>query len=156
MTTSDEVREAEPTARPTRARDRATTGTENPSGVPGTTEVFDEVVASIAGNAAAQVTGVVRLGTGGLMRSVSDAVDSGSSGARSRGVKVEVGRHEAIFEIELTVEYGYSIPTIVEDVRQAVSTQIKAQAGLEAKEVNLKVIGIDFPEEQATPTSRVQ
>ena len=37
--------------------------TENPSGVPGTTDIYNEVIAAIAGHVAEEVEGVVRIGT---------------------------------------------------------------------------------------------
>lgn len=118
---------------------------ENASGIPGSTRVEDDVIAAIAGHVARQVPGVVRLGGSGVVRSVTGMVDSGSS-SRARGVTVEAGRREAIFDIDLVVQYGYKIPEMVEEIRRSVSSEIKEQVGLTSKEINVNVVAIDFPD----------
>ena len=127
--------------------------TENPSGVPGVTEISDGVIAAIVGHAAEQVKGVMKLGTGGLLRAVIDTARS-TGAAMAAGVEVEAGRREAIFDIDLTIEYGHSIPDIVKDVRESVATELKEQVGLVAKEINVSVAAIEFP--QRIPTGRVE
>ena len=127
--------------------------TENPSGVPGVTEISDGVIAAIVGRAAEQVKGVMKLGTGGLLRAVIDTARS-TGAAMAAGVEVEAGRREAIFDIDLTIEYGHSIPDIVKDVRESVATELKEQVGLVAKEINVSVAAIEFP--QRIPTGRVE
>jgi uncharacterized alkaline shock family protein YloU len=129
-------------------RDLGTTvlETQNTSGVEGTTEINDEVITSIAGYAARQVEGVVRMGGGGLIQSVAGRMESEST-SYARGVQVEAGRREAIFDIELVVEYGYPIPTIVENLRRRVANEVKEQTGLTVKGVNLRIIGIQFGRE---------
>ena len=127
--------------------------TENPSGVPGGTEISDGVIGAIAGHAARQVQGVVRLGTGGLIRAVMGTGRS-KEAAEAAGVSVEAGHREAIFDIELTIEYGHSIPNVVKDVRESVATELKRQVGLVAKEINVTVASIEFPDRM--PTGRVE
>lgn len=119
--------------------------TGNPSGIPGDTEISEDVIASIVGHAAGEVEGVIRLGTGGVLRAITGIGRSTEAG-KAAGVGVEAGRREAIFDIELTVEYGHSIPEIVRNVREAVATEVKEQVGLVAKEVNITVAAIEFPE----------
>ena len=62
--------------------------TKNSSGVPGELEIAPAVIAAIVGHAAEQVKGVVRLGTGSLIRSVMNTTRSTESskarGSRSR------------------------------------------------------------------------
>jgi uncharacterized alkaline shock family protein YloU len=120
--------------------------TQNTSGVEGTTEINDEVFASIAGYAARQVEGVVRVGGGGIIQSVAGRIESDST-SYSRGVHVEAGRREAIFDIELVVEYGHPIPTIVDALRRRVSKEVREQTGLTVKGVNLRVTDIQFGRE---------
>jgi uncharacterized alkaline shock family protein YloU len=131
--------------------------TQNTSGVEGTTEIDDEVIASIVGYAARQVEGVVRLGASGLIQSVAGRIESEST-SYARGIRVEAGRREAIFDIELVVEYGHPIPTIVEDLRRRVSNEVREQTGLTAKGINLRIIGIQFERqrEEASERPRVE
>ncbi len=118
---------------------------ENPSGVAGETNITDEVIAAIAGHAASQVDGVVRMGSGNVARSLSDAVGS-ESRKKGAGVTVEAGEVEAVFDIDLTIEYPHPIPDVVSAVREAVARDVRRLAGMETREVNVEVIAIEFPE----------
>ena len=51
-----------------------------------------------------------------------------------------------MLSIDITVEYGYSIPDVVKEVRELVAVQLKEQVGLVAKEINVKVAAINFPD----------
>ena len=59
---------------------------------------------------------------------------------------MEAGRREAILDIDLRVVYGYSIPEVVIKVRENVAHRLLEVCGLIAKEVNVDVVGIDFPD----------
>jgi uncharacterized alkaline shock family protein YloU len=128
--------------------------TENPSGVPGITEIEASVIAAIAGHVARSVDGVNRLGaTGGIVRTVADTVRSRSA-AMSTGVDVSAGRKEAILDIDLIVEFGHSVPKVVQNVREEVAREIFNLVGLVAKEINVSVVGIEFPD--SGPRRRVE
>lgn len=127
--------------------------TENPSGVPGTTDIYNEVVAAIAGHVAEEIEGVVRIGTGGVFRALADIVQD-TAQQKAAAVEVEAGQREAIFDLELVVEYGHSIPDIVRQVRETIAIEVKNQLGLVAKEVNISIVGIEFPE--GIPSGRVE
>ena len=111
--------------------------------VGGATNIQADVIAAIAGIAAQSVEGVASLGETSLGRNIRERV--GASERRSRGVAVEVGRREVIVELTLRVIYGYSIPTIVVKVREAVADRLANLCGLLAKEVNVRVASIEFP-----------
>ena len=53
--------------------------TENPSGVPGITEIEGRVIAAIAGHVAEGIEGVVNIGKGGLVRTVTSILSSEAS-----------------------------------------------------------------------------
>ncbi len=112
--------------------------------VAGETSIDDEVIASVAGVAAQEVEGVASLGRTSVRRSVAEAL--GTAERRARGVEVEVGKKEAIVDLALNVIYGFSIPKIVIEVRKKVATRLLEVAGLVAKEINVQVVGIEFPE----------
>ena len=111
--------------------------------VGGTTNIEAEVIGAIAGVAAQAVEGVSALGTTSLRRTLRERL--GSAEKKARGVEVEVGTREAILDINLSVIYGYSIPTIVVGVRQNVADRLLNLCGLVSKEINIRVSGIDFP-----------
>jgi uncharacterized alkaline shock family protein YloU len=112
--------------------------------VGGETEINDDVVGSIAGVATREIEGVSSLGTSSIRRALAERV--GGAEQKARGVAVEAGRREAILDIDLSVVYGYSIPETVVKVRQNVARRVLELCGLVAKEININVIGIEFPE----------
>ena len=112
--------------------------------VGGETEINDEVIGSIAGVATREIEGVSSLGTSSIRRSLAERV--GGAEQKARGVAVEAGRREAILDIDLRVVYGYSIPETVVKVRHNVARRVLELCGLVAKEININVIGIEFPD----------
>jgi uncharacterized alkaline shock family protein YloU len=112
--------------------------------VGGETEIVDDVIGAIAGVAAREIEGVSSLGTSSIRRTIAERV--GGAELKARGVKVEVGRREAILDIDLRIVYGHGIPEIVVKVRENVARRILELCGLVAKEINVNVVGIDFPE----------
>ena len=112
--------------------------------VDGETEINDDVIGSIAGVAAREIEGVSSLGTSSIRRSIAERV--GAHEQRGRGVAVEAGRREAILDIDLRVVYGFSIPETVIKVRQNVARRVLELCGLVTKEININVVGIEFPE----------
>ncbi len=112
--------------------------------VGGETDIQDEVIAAIAGVAAREVEGVASLGTSSIRAAIAERV--GGREERARGVGVEAGRREAILDIDLRVLYGYSIPETVVEVRHNVAARLLTLCGLVAKEINVDVVGIEFPE----------
>ena len=112
--------------------------------VGGVTNIEPEVIGAIAGVAAEAVKGVASLGSTSLRRTLRERI--GGAERRARGVDVEVGRCEVIIDINLRVIYGYSIPTTVIGVRQTVADRLLRLCGLVAKEINVKVVGLEFPE----------
>ena len=112
--------------------------------VGGETEINDEVVGAIAGVAAREIEGVSSLGSSSIRKAIAERV--GSLEKRARGVGVEAGRREAILDVDLRVIYGFSIPETVVKVRHNVARRVLELCGLVAKEININVVGIEFPE----------
>ena len=102
------------------------------------------MIGAIAGVAAREIEGVSSLGTSSIRRTISERV--GGAENKARGVAVEAGRREAILDIELRVIYGFSIPESVVKVRQNVARRVLGMCGLVAKEININVVGIEFPD----------
>lgn len=127
--------------------------TDDPSGIPGDTQVAESVVSAVVGHAASQVEGVVRVGSEGALLGLRRFAMSTAS-RKEQGVDVEAGRKEAILDIDLTVMYGYSIPEIIRGVRESIATDLLEQVGLVAKEINVKIASIEFPDN--IPSGRVE
>ena len=118
----------------------------------GRTSIADVVVARIAGIAAREVPGVHELvgqGMGGAVSGLAQRVRHVDT--RAQGVNVEVGEREAAIDLRLTVEYGVSIPQMAEEVRRNVINRLESMTGLTTKEVNIDVVDLYFPEDEAQP-----
>jgi uncharacterized alkaline shock family protein YloU len=112
--------------------------------VGGVTAIDDEVIGAIAGVAAREVEGIASVGTSSIRRTLVERL--GRAEPKARGVAVEAGRKEAILDLTVKVIYGFSIPALVIDVRKAVASRLLDLVGLVAKEININVVGIEFPE----------
>ena len=117
----------------------------------GSTSISDGVVSKIAEMAAREVRGVHDLsgGVGGALRRLTPGVDERGSGA-----DVEVGRKEAIVDLNLVVDYGVSIPQVSQAVRENVIDRIEYMTGLQVKEVNIDVSDLFFVEEERRRTQQ--
>lgn len=114
----------------------------------GKTVIAEGVVAKIAGVAAREIEGVhdlVPLGAGAALAGIAGRL--ARTDQRSTGVSVEVGQREAAVDLNMTVEYGVSIPQVAEAVRQNIMDRIRAMTGLIVKEVNINAADLYFPEE---------
>jgi uncharacterized alkaline shock family protein YloU len=113
--------------------------------VPGVTKVEASVIAATVGHVANGIDGVARLGNpGGILRAMTNSVRSNAA-VRGTGVDVEAGQREVILDLEVVVLYGFRIPSVVQEIREAVAKEVYDQIGLVAKEVNVDVVAIEFP-----------
>ncbi len=120
----------------------------------GNTTISSTVVSQIAGIAAqevenAQMGGGASAAVGGILQSVTGSVTGGSGGGNfSRGVSVEVGEEETAVDLNMTVDYGQSIPRITEAARTNVINRVENLTGLRVTEVNILVNDVQVPEQQ--------
>lgn len=122
-----------------------------PAATPARTEgeyrLADEVVATIAGLAAAAVPGVTAMGGG-------PGLDLGEVlGKRhgARGVRVELGTRQAALDVYLHVAYGARIPTVAHRVQESVKLAVESMTGLRVVEVNVHVQGVDAAPARGRP-----
>ena len=113
--------------------------------------ISEEVVATIASIAAAEVKGVASM-NGGFVGGLSEML-----GKKTKGVKVQVGEKDTVIDINLTIEYGARIPDIAWEVQNNVKTQVESMTGLNVVAVNIHVQGVNMPkkskvEQEATTT----
>ncbi|WP_381791204.1 Asp23/Gls24 family envelope stress response protein [Streptomyces niveus] len=113
--------------------------------VKGKTTIADSVVASIAGIATRDASGVYAMG-GGISRTLGAARDKMSlSDDVTRGVRVEVGEKQAAVDVNVVMEYGYPIPRTTDDIRSGVSDAVQSMTGLDVVEVNIDVLDVHVP-----------
>ncbi len=108
--------------------------------------IEDAVLDKIAAIAVEKVEGVHSLGRSGLRGALAAAA------AGTPGVKSEHGNREAAFDFDLVVEFGHNIPSVVGEVREAVTNSIGTMTDLETVEVNIHVRDVHHP---AEPEGRV-
>ena len=65
----------------------------------------------------------------------------------SKGVKVDVLDGIVTVSLALNLNYGYSIKEITPKVQEKVKTAIENMTGLEVADVNIRVAGVEIPEE---------
>lgn len=109
----------------------------------GTVKISDEVVAIIAGLAAAEVKGVAGM-SGGLVGGIAEFVGKKSP---AKGVKVEVGDKEAAIDVYVIVEFGVRIPEVAHEIQRSTKKAIESMTGLTVVEVNVHIQGVSFPSE---------
>jgi len=109
----------------------------------GSVKIADEVVAIIAGLAAAEVSGVAGM-SGGIVGGIAEFVGKKNP---SKGVKVEVGEREAAVDLFVIVEFGVRIPEVAREIQRNVKKSIEAMTGLSVVEINVHIQGVALPQE---------
>ena len=109
----------------------------------GEVKIADEVVAMIAGLAAMEVEGVASM-AGNTTRELISKLGMKSL---SKGVKVDVLEGVVTVSLSLNLKYGYSIKEITTKVQEKVKAAIENMTGLEVADVNIRVAGVEVPEE---------
>ena len=109
----------------------------------GEVKIADEVVAIIAGLAAMEVEGVASM-AGNAIRELISKLGMKSL---SKGVKVDALDGIVTVSLALNLNYGYSIKEITSKVQEKVKTAIENMTGLEVADVNIRVAGVEIPEE---------
>jgi uncharacterized alkaline shock family protein YloU len=111
----------------------------------GTTTIAEIVVTKVAGIAAREVSGVHRLGgtVARALGAVTQRLPGGDS--TTQGVDVEVTESDAQVQISVVIDYGESIPTVAQAIRDNVVRRIEATTGLHVSGVDISVTDLYFP-----------
>ena len=109
----------------------------------GEVKIADDVVSIIAGLAAMEVDGVSSM-AGNATRELISKLGMKSL---SKGVKVDVLEGIVTVSLALNLKYGYSIKETTAKVQEKVKAEIENMKGLEVADVNIRVAGVDVPEE---------
>lgn len=110
------------------------------NGKVGEVQIADEVVAAIAGLAAGEVKGVST--TSGNV--TNEIVGKLGKKNLSKGVKVVVNPDAVSVDMALTLDYGYGIPETAKLVQEKVKLAIENMTGLQVKEVNIRIAGVNI------------
>ncbi|MCM3632160.1 MULTISPECIES: Asp23/Gls24 family envelope stress response protein [Paenibacillus] len=110
----------------------------------GLIRISDDVVATIAGLAALETPGIAAMSGG-----ISEGLAKRLSGKNvQKGVSVEVGQLEAAIDLRIIVHYGIPIQEVCRQLQLNVREQVSNMTGLQVVEVNVKVEGVAFKEEE--------
>lgn len=115
--------------------------------VNGQIQISDEVIAIIAGTAAAETEGVT------LPSSAPVNTVKGFFGKKnqSKGVKVTVEESNALIEVEISVKFGINIKKACEEVQQKVKNAVETMTGLTVTGVNVVVSEVIVEKEAPAP-----
>lgn len=104
----------------------------------GQIQIADEVIAIIAGAAAAEVEGVMAV-AGATVESIA-----GLFGKKNlaKGVRVDVEDGEAGIEIEIAVKYGIRLRAAAEEVQNKVKTAVETMTGLKVSAVDVNISAV--------------
>ena len=106
----------------------------------GAIRIADEVVATVAGLAAADVEGVSSM-SGGWG---TDLVEKLGRKSYGKGIKVEVIDEQTKIDIFIVVEFGYQIPDVAENVQKEVKMAVETMTGLTVSAVNVHIVGVSM------------
>jgi uncharacterized alkaline shock family protein YloU len=110
----------------------------------GVIRISDDVVATIAGLAALETPGIAAMSGG-----ISEGLAKRLSGKNvQKGVTVEVGQLEAAIDLRIIVHYGIPIQEVCRQLQLNVREAVSNMTGLQVVEVNVKVEGVVFKEEE--------
>ena len=110
----------------------------------GDVRIADEVVAIIAGLATTEVEGVSSM-AGNITNEIVSKLGMKNL---SKGILVEVMENEVKVDVAINIAYGYSIPDVSAKVQDKVKSAIENMTGLTVADVNIRVAGVDMPEEE--------
>ncbi|MDF2669139.1 MAG: rane protein [Paenibacillus sp.] len=111
----------------------------------GIIRISDDVVATIAGLAALETPGIAAMSGG-----ISEGLAKRLSGKNvQKGVSVEVGQVEAAIDLRVILHYGSKIQDVCRNLQENVKETVENMTGLNVVEVNVKVEGVAFREEEA-------
>lgn len=112
----------------------------------GIIRISDDVVATIAGLAALETPGIA-----GMSGGISEGLAKRLSGKNvQKGVSVEVGQLEAAIDLRIIVHYGIPIQEVCRQLQLNVRESVENMTGLNVVEVNVKVEGVAFKEEETS------
>jgi uncharacterized alkaline shock family protein YloU len=110
----------------------------------GVIRISDDVVSTIAGLAALETPGIAAMSGG-----ISEGLAKRLSGKNAqKGVSVEVGQLEAAIDLRVIIQYGSKIQDVCRDLQENVREAVENMTGLRVVEVNVKVEGVAFKEDE--------
>ena len=102
-------------------------------------KIADDVIATIAGKAAMEVSGVYSM-AGGFAGGISEVFGKKNY---TKGIKVDNSEKGLKIDVNIIVEYGARIPDVAYEIQNRVKKSIENMTGLTIEEVNVHVQGVN-------------
>ncbi|WP_019154460.1 Asp23/Gls24 family envelope stress response protein [Robertmurraya massiliosenegalensis] len=118
----------------------------------GKVEIAPEVIEVIAGIAATEVEGVSQM-RGNFATGVVERLGKKNHG---KGVKVELTEDGIKVDVYCLMKFGISIPTVAGKVQDNIRQALLNMTALEAEEVNVHIVGIQFENAKQTEVETEQ
>ncbi|WP_018660628.1 Asp23/Gls24 family envelope stress response protein [Heyndrickxia acidiproducens] len=118
----------------------------------GKVEIAPEVIEVIAGIAASEVDGVAQM-RGNFASGVAERLGKKNHG---KGVKVELTEENITVDVYCTMNFGVSIPTVAQKVQDNIRQALFNMTALEATEVNIHIVGIQFENQKSETDFQVE
>ena len=96
--------------------------------------IEDEVIATIAGIAVSEVSGVAEM-AGGFAGGITEVLSGKKNLAK--GIKVETKEGETKIDVNIIVEYGVRIPDVAFEIQNKVKKSVEEKTGLKVSGVNV-------------------
>lgn len=113
----------------------------------GKIEIAPEVIEVIAGIAASEVEGVAGM-RGNFAAGVVERLGKKNHG---KGVKVELTETGIKVDVYCLMKFGVSIPVVAGKIQVNIRQALLNMTALEAEEVNIHVVGIQFETQKIEP-----
>ena len=107
-------------------------------------KISEEVIITIASVAVSEIEGVSGTGTGiveGFARMFSKKPSTG-------GIKVAMTETDVSIDMNVIMKYGVRIPEVAWNIQDAVKKEVELMTGLAVEKVNVRVVGIEVPQEE--------
>ncbi|EJW17498.1 Asp23/Gls24 family envelope stress response protein [Paenibacillus alvei] len=117
----------------------------------GNIRISDDVVATIAGLAALETPGIAAM-SGGLSEGWAKRLSGKNV---QKGVSVEVGQVETAIDLRVIVMYGMPIQEVCRQLQLNVREAVQNMTGLDVVEINIKVEGVAFKDEELEEIQRI-
>jgi len=114
--------------------------------------ISPDVIASIAGLAAAEVVGIADM-SGGIVGGIAEKLGRKDL---TKGIKVNLDSEVVKIEINIIVEFGVQIAELARKLNQVVRVAVEKSTGLKVASVSVNVQGLNIPKEQEEKPPNLQ
>ena len=109
----------------------------------GNVKISDEVVATVAGIATAEVSGVAGM-AGTIAGGLAEMLGKKNL---SKGVKIEMGDDSVVIGLHIIINYGARVPEVAWEIQERVKREVESMTGLTVEKVNIDIEGVFIEKE---------